>query len=227
MGRAVHIEVIYEDNHIIAVNKPAGVLVHSDDTGDETLVDAVKEYIKVRYKKPGDVFLGVIHRIDRPVSGVVILARTSKGLSRMNELFQKKAVEKRYLAVINKVPEKLDGKLEHYIYRDKSKNISRIHQSDKKGAKHAVLSYKYKEGLSGYHMLEVFPKTGRSHQIRLQLSSMGTPIVGDLKYGYNVPNNDRSICLHCESMSFIHPVKKEPVTISADVPSFQIWRLFK
>lgn len=226
MARTKHVQIIYEDNHLIAVNKPAGVSVHSDESGDETLVDVVKAYIKKEYNKPGDVFLGVIHRIDRPVSGVVIFARTSKALTRMNDLLKKREIKKVYLAIVRSIPENLEGSLEHYLYKDTKKNRARIHQSDKKGAKLSRLTYKYTSGMSGFHMLEVRPETGRSHQIRIQLASMGTPIVGDLKYGFSNPNQDKSICLHCKEMSFIHPVKKEPISIRARVPRFQIWDLF-
>lgn len=226
MSKAIHIDVIYEDNHLIAVNKPAGVLVHSDKTGDDTLTDAIKRYIKIKYEKPGDVFLGVIHRLDRPVSGVVVFARTSKGLSRMNKIFQDRKVKKTYLAIVNKIPDDLSGTLTHYLYKDGTKNVARVHQSDKRGAKLSELSYTYKEGLSGYHLLEINPKTGRPHQIRIQLSSMGTPIVGDLKYGYESPTVDQSICLHCESLEFIHPVKKEPIKLYAPMPRKQYWDFF-
>jgi len=228
MGKAkeVHVKIIYEDNHFIAVNKPAGVLVHSDETGDSTLADAVKMYIKDRYNKPGDVFLGVIHRLDRPVSGVTLFARTSKGLSRMNRLFQERKVEKNYVAIINKRPEPLEATLTDYLYKDKSKNVSRIHQSDRKGAKKSTLDYSLRAGINGYYLLNVNPITGRPHQIRVQLSAQGFPIVGDLKYGYPRPTQDKSICLHCEKLSFIHPVKNEPVTIEADLPTTEYWSFF-
>ncbi len=226
MAKQINIEVVYEDNHLIAVNKPANVLVHGDETGDATLVDAVKEYIKIRYDKPGDVFLGVIHRIDRPVSGVVVFARTSKALSRMNRLFQKKEISKEYLAIVNKSPEVLSGTLKHYIAKDKKKNIARIHKSDRKGAKLSVLDYRLLAGLNGYYLLEVLPRTGRSHQIRVQLAALGCPIVGDRKYGYPRPTQDFSICLHCHKMSFVHPVKKDRVVIEADIPSKQYWDFF-
>lgn len=222
----IHVEVIYEDNHLIAVNKPAGVLVHGDDTGDVTLADAVKEYIKIRYKKPGDVFLGVIHRLDRPVSGVVVFARTSKALTRMNQLFKERAIQKTYYAIVNQTPDPLEGKLVHYITKDHKKNVAKASLNAKKGGKKATLSYELFKGLDGYYLLKVFPDTGRPHQIRVQLASMGCPIVGDLKYGFSRWNEDRSICLHCKSLEFIHPVKKEPVKIEADVPNWVFWKLF-
>lgn len=227
MSKAVHINVIYEDNHLIAVNKPAGVLVHADKTGDECLEEAIKQYIKHKYDKPGDVFLGVIHRLDRPVSGVVVFARTSKALSRMNKLFQDRKVDKQYIAIVNHIPHDLEGTLTHYLKKDTNRNIARAYHKEVKGGKKSTLDYEYKSGLNGYHLLEVRPHTGRPHQIRVQLSSMGTPIVGDLKYGYNTPTQDASICLHCSSLKFIHPVKKEPLTLSAPMPKKQYWNIFR
>ena len=224
--KEVHIQVIYEDNHLIAVNKPAGVLVHGDETGDLTLVDAVKDYIKHRYKKPGDVFLGVIHRIDRPVSGVVLFARTSKGLTRMNKLFQDRKVSKHYLAVVNKKPDPLDGTLTNFLIKDNAKNVSRVQKSAKKGAKESITKYSLRMGLSGYFLLDVTPVTGRPHQIRIQLANAGCPIVGDLKYGYSRPTQNKSICLHCNKLSFEHPIKKEHITIKADMPKKEYWSFF-
>jgi len=228
MGRQkdIHIQVIYEDNHYIAVNKPAGVLVHGDETGDYTLADAVKGYIKDRYAKPGDVFLGVIHRLDRPVSGVVLFARTSKGLARMNKLFQERKVTKEYLAIVNKRPNPLEGKLVNYLAKDTRKNVARVHESEKKGAKKSMTAYKLIAGLNGYFLLKVLPISGRPHQIRIQLAHHGSPIVGDLKYGYSRPTQDRSICLHCNKLSFEHPIKKTHVEIEADMPTKEYWSFF-
>lgn len=224
--KEIHIQVIYEDNHYIAVNKPAGVLVHGDETGDFTLADAVKGYIKDRYKKPGDVFLGVIHRIDRPVSGVVLFARTSKGLTRMNRLFQERKVSKKYLAVVNQKPDPLEGTLTHFLAKDNKKNVARVHKSEKKGAKNSITEYKLIAGLSGYFLLEINPITGRPHQIRIQLATHGCPIVGDLKYGYSRPTQNKSICLHCSKLSFEHPIKKTHIEIEADMPTKEYWRFF-
>ena len=226
MGKETYVQIIYEDNHLIAVNKPAGVLVHGDETGDYTLVDAVKGYIKDRYNKPGDVFLGVIHRLDRPVSGVVLFARTSKGLARMNKLFQERKVTKQYLAIVNKRPEPLEGKIIDFLAKDAKKNVARVHKSDRKGAKKSITEYKLEAGLNGYFLLKVNPITGRPHQIRVQLSNHGCPIVGDLKYGYSRPTQNRSICLHCNKLSFEHPIKKVPVEIEADMPEKEYWRFF-
>ena len=224
--KETEIEIIYEDNHFIAVNKPAGVLVHGDETGDETLVDAIKAYIKKEYKKPGDVFLGVIHRIDRPVSGVVMFAKTSKGLARMNKLFQERKVTKSYLAIINKKPEPLNGKIENYLSKDSKKNKAHVHTSSKKGGKLSTTEYKLLAGLNGYYFLEVNPITGRPHQIRIHLAFKGTPIVGDLKYGYSRPNQDKSICLHCQWLSFVHPVTGKKIKLRADMPTKEYWSFF-
>lgn len=218
--------VIYEDNHIIAINKPAGALVHGDITGDATLSDAVKQYIKIRYNKPGDVFLGVIHRLDRPVSGVVVFARTSKALVRMNQMMQDKTIAKTYLAICNTRPEELSGRLVHHISKDESTNIVKAYASKKSGTKEAILTYELKKELDGRVLLEVHPLTGRPHQIRAQLSKINCPIAGDLKYGAAQPLHDKSIALHCAEMSFIHPVKNEPVSIKADPPKIMPWNIF-
>jgi 23S rRNA pseudouridine1911/1915/1917 synthase len=218
--------VIYEDNHIIAINKPAGALVHGDETGDKTLADAVKQYIKIRYNKPGDVFLGVIHRLDRPVSGVVIFARTSKALVRMNKMMQEKAISKKYIAIVSARPDELSGTLTHHISKDEVKNTVRAYASKKPGTKEAVLNYLLKGELDGKILLEVEPLTGRPHQIRAQLSKINCPIVGDLKYGATYPLQDKSIALHCIQMSFLHPVGNEPIVIKAEPPHIFPWNTF-
>lgn len=223
-------QILHEDNHLIAVNKPAGWLVQGDETGDTPLSEWVKRYIKDRYKKPGAVFLGVIHRLDRPVSGVVIFARTSKALERMNKLFADREIEKTYLAITGERPSPIEGHLTHYILKDKSRNLAKAYDQvgrRTKDAKKADLDYKLIGGLGHHHLLEVKPITGRPHQIRVQLASIGCPIRGDLKYGHPLANEDASISLHCRNLSFIHPVKKEPVTITADMPDNQMWRLFE
>jgi 23S rRNA pseudouridine1911/1915/1917 synthase len=218
--------VIHEDNHLIAINKPVGALVHGDETGDKTLSDAVKEYIKIRYKKPGDVFLGVIHRLDRPVSGVVIFARTSKALIRMNKMLQDKLIQKKYYAIVSTRPDELSATLVHHISKDETKNIVKAYASKKSGTKEAILKYVQKGELDGKVLLEVEPLTGRPHQIRAQLSKINCPIVGDLKYGAEYPLPDKSIALHCAQMSFEHPVTKEQVVIQANQPSTFPWRTF-
>lgn len=225
----IRLQVIYEDNHLIAVNKPAGVLVQGDETGDIPMSDIVKKYIKDRYNKPGDVFLGVIHRIDRPVSGVVIFARTSKALERMSQLFRDREIEKTYWAITSQRPEPLEGHLKHFILKDKTKNQAKAYDrmsNRAKDAKEADLDYKMLAQIGSHVLLEVKPQTGRPHQIRVQLATIGCPIRGDVKYGFPVGNDDGSICLHCRSLSFVHPVKKERVTITADPPETMFWNYF-
>ena len=225
------LEVIFEDNHLIAVNKPAGVLVQGDETGDKPLCDYVKDYIKARYGKPGDVFLGVCHRIDRPVSGAVIFARTSKALERMNKLFADREIDKKYWAVVNERPDPLEGTLVHYLDKDRDKNITKALDAPSRrhpDAKRSELTYALICSMGDQHVLEVHPQTGRSHQIRAQLSKIGLPIRGDVKYGARSPNVDASICLHCRSMSFIHPTLKTPVVITADTPKKETaWQIFE
>jgi 23S rRNA pseudouridine1911/1915/1917 synthase len=223
------IQVIYEDNHLIAINKPAGWLVQGDETGDLPLTEFVKDYIKRRYNKPGEVFLGVIHRLDRPVSGVVVYARTSKGLARMNKLFQDRMVQKEYVAVVENRPQELEGTLVHYLSKNKERNITNAFNKQRyKNTKRSELSYKYIGGLADHHLLHIRPITGRSHQIRVQLSKMGCPIKGDKKYGASKFNTDSGVIhLHSNKLSFIHPIKKEPVVIEADVPEKdQIWQMY-
>jgi 23S rRNA pseudouridine1911/1915/1917 synthase len=222
-------QVLHEDNHLIAVNKPAGWLVQADDTGDLPMSEYVKRYIKDRYDKPGAVFLGTIHRLDRPVSGALIYARTSKGLERMNKVFRERAIEKVYYAVVGIRPEPHEGHLTDYIYKDRSRNVAKALDrvsNRHKDAKKSDLDYKLLASIGDNHLLEVRPQTGRPHQIRVQLSKIGCPIRGDIKYGFPAPNYDGSIHLHCRSLSFIHPIKQEPVEITADPPREQIWNLF-
>jgi 23S rRNA pseudouridine1911/1915/1917 synthase len=221
------LEVLYEDNHIIAVNKPSGMLVQGDDTGDLPLVDVVKEYIKFRYKKPGDVFLGVVHRIDRPVSGVVIYARTSKALERLNAMFAGREMEKVYWAVCTARPDPLEATLVHYLVKDTTKNITHAYDRERKGTKRCELSYALIAELGSHYMVRVEPLTGRSHQIRSQLGKIGSPIRGDLKYGASAPMDDASIMLHARELRFVHPVKKEDILIVAPVPKFTLWRQFE
>ncbi len=208
-------DILYEDNHLIAVNKPAGSLSQGDITGDSPILEEVREYLKVKYKKPGNVFLGLIHRIDRPVSGVLIFARTTKALSRMNNLFAKRGVQKTYWALTAKTPPKKEDTLVNHMYKDSRKNQSFVCPSSKFGSKEAELSYKHILSLDKYNLLEVKPKTGRPHQIRVQLANIGCVIKGDLKYGAPRSNPDASISLHAYKLEFIHPVKKEPIVIKA------------
>ncbi len=224
------LQILHEDNHLIAVNKPAGWLVQGDITGDTPLSEYVKTYIKLRYKKPGDVFLGTIHRLDRPVSGVVIFARTTKALIRMNELFKNRLVEKTYYAITAERPDPIQGHLTHYILKDKSKNVAKAYDkvgNRTKDAKKSDLDYELIGEVGNLHLLKINPLTGRPHQIRVQMASMGCPIWGDLKYGFRKANQDGSIHLHCRSLAFEHPVKKEPVYIEANPPNEQLWNEFK
>lgn len=219
------LQVIFEDNHLIAVNKPAGLLVHGDETGDVTLEDLVKDYIKIRYGKPGDVYLATLHRIDRPTSGVVIFGRTSKAAERMTKLFQEHQINKSYLVITTSRPEPLSGRLKHYLVKNTDNNTVRAYSKEKSGSKEAIMDYEFVGQLDRSHiLLKVNIITGRSHQIRAQLSKIGCIIQGDLKYGAEQPNPDRSISLHCRSLSFIHPVLKETIVIKADVPNNPLWR---
>ncbi|NNE28415.1 MAG: RluA family pseudouridine synthase [Saprospiraceae bacterium] len=225
-----HLEVIYEDNHLIAINKPAGVLVQGDQTGDTPISEEVKFYIKHRYNKPGDVYLGVIHRLDRPVSGALIFARTSKGLTRMNALFQQREIQKRYLAISKWHPDELNGRIETFLFKDKSKNKVRLMDKPSNrtpNAKKAITEYRLLSEVDGNYLYEVNPITGRPHQIRAHMQSVGAPLKGDLRYGAKKALTDASICLHCFELSFVHPVKKEPVTIKANIPKHQEWNRFK
>jgi 23S rRNA pseudouridine1911/1915/1917 synthase len=221
------LEVLFEDNHLLAINKPVGVLVQGDETGDRPLVEDAKAYIKQKYQKPGDVFLGVVHRLDRPVSGVVVFARTSKALSRMNELFRDRRTEKVYWAVVEKAPSPPSGTLVHWLLKDEKRNKTTVYRQETTGALRSELSYAHLTSSGGLHLLEVRPLTGRSHQIRAQLSTLGCPILGDLKYGSGSPTGDGSIALHARQLSFLHPVKKESIIIRADVPDQSWWSPFR
>lgn len=220
-------EIIYEDNHIIAVNKACGEIVMIDQTGDTPMLDAVKQYIKEKYDKPGDVFLGLPHRIDRPTSGIVLMARTSKTLTRFNKMFQKKdQIKKTYWAVVDAAPIPREGTLEHWITRSREKNKSFAHSFQAEDSKHAILHYRWVAQSENYHLLEIELVTGRHHQIRAQLSRIGIHIKGDLKYGFPRSNPDGGIHLHARRIEFIHPVKKEPVVIVAAPPDEPLWNAF-
>ena len=219
--------VIYEDNHLIAVNKRAGDITQADKTGDAPMGDAIKEFLKKKYNKPGEVYLGVIHRLDRPVSGVVLFAKTSKALSRMNELFRERETKKIYWAVVNNKPPKESDTLVHWLKKNEKLNKSFVVQKDAKDALRAELEYKLIASSDNYHLVEVLLHTGRHHQIRVQLSAIGCIIKGDLKYGSRRSNNDASIHLHARSLEFTHPVKNEPVKIIADPPEESLWNYFK
>ncbi len=219
-------DILYEDNHLIAVNKKARQIVQGDKTGDLPLSALVKTYIKKKYHKLGEVYIGVPHRLDRPVSGVIIFAKTSKALTRLNELFKNKTVTKKYYAIIDKHPPKKEDKLEGYIYRDTKKNKSFVKKKNESDTKFASLSYKLISKSEKFFLLEIDLHTGRHHQIRCQLADIGCPIRGDLKYGYQRANKNMGINLHAIELSFIHPVKKELITINAPLPEENIWKVF-
>ena len=215
------LEVLYEDNHIIAINKKSGDIVQGDKTGDAPLSDFVKAYIKKKYNKPGEVFLGTIHRLDRPTSGVVLYARTSKALTRMNEQFREKQVQKTYWAVVDNAPTNDSGTLENYLLKNQKQNKSYVTKAE--DGKHAALDFKLLKKLDNFFHLEIKPKTGRHHQIRVQLAHIGCIIKGDLKYGAKRSNKDASIHLLAQKLEFLHPVKKEPIKIVAPAPKDSIW----
>jgi 23S rRNA pseudouridine1911/1915/1917 synthase len=218
--------VLYEDNHLLVINKPAGVLVQGDATGDIPLVEIAKEYIGKKFNKPGDVFLGVVHRLDRPVSGVVVFARTSKALERMNALFRDRETQKTYWALVHAKPARNEGTLVHWLVKDEKKNKTTAYSRENPNGSRSELKYKVIANKNGYYLVEVNPITGRPHQIRVQLASMGCPIVGDVKYGSVISSPDGSIGLHARKLSFIHPVKKEPLVISAKLPQNDWWKPF-
>lgn len=218
--------VLYEDNHLIAVNKSSSEIVQGDKTGDEPLSETIKKYIKEKYNKPGDVYLGVTHRLDRPVSGVVLFARTSKALARLNEMFKTQQVKKTYWAIVKNKPANPEGRLEHYLVRNEKQNKSYAHDKIVPNAKKAALKYKLIGQSDTFFLLEIELETGRHHQIRCQLAKMGCPIKGDLKYGFPRSNPNGGISLHARSVEFIHPVSKEQVSITAPVPEDEkLWEV--
>ena len=218
-----NLQILYEDNHLIVVNKRVGDIVQGDKTGDKPLSDVVKEYIKDKYNKPGEVFLGVVHRLDRPTSGIVVFARTSKALSRMNELFSNRETNKTYWAIVKNKPEKTEEKLIHHLKRNEKNNTSKAHLKEVPESKLASLDYKIIKQLNNYFALEIHLHTGRHHQIRAQLSAINCPIKGDLKYGFDRSNPDGGIHLHARKLVFYHPVSKENIEIVAPVPNDVIW----
>ena len=219
-------EILFEDNHLIAVNKKPSEIVQGDKTGDEPLSEKVKEYLRKKYNKPGNVYCGVAHRIDRPVSGVVIFAKTSKALVRLNEMFRDKEVKKTYWAVVKNKPNPESGHLVHYLKKNQQKNMSRAFDKETEDALKADLEYKLLASSDNYFLLEINPHTGRHHQIRVQLAAIGCPIKGDIKYGFRRTNEDASIHLHARKAEFIHPVRKEPVIITANPPDEVLWNEF-
>jgi 23S rRNA pseudouridine1911/1915/1917 synthase len=219
-----NLQVLYEDNHIIVVNKRVGDIVQGDKTGDKPLSEVVKEYIKDKYNKPGEVFLGVVHRLDRPTTGIVVFARTSKALTRLNELFKNRETQKTYWAVVKNKPEQKSATLVHYLKRNEKTNTSKAYIKEVPDSKQASLDYTIIKELNNYTALEINLHTGRHHQIRSQLAAISSPIKGDLKYGFDRSNPDGGIHLHARKLRFIHPVSKEQLEIVAPVPDDVIWK---
>ena len=220
--------ILYEDNHLIIINKRIGELVHSDVTGDVSLEDKVKDYLKTKYNKPGEVFLGVVHRVDRPVSGIVIFARTSKSLARMNKMFQEKQITKTYLAIVKNLPPEEKGTLIHYITRNTKSNRSYARCTEGRGSKKAVLHYRLISSSDRYYLLEINLETGRHHQIRCQLAAVGCSVRGDLKYGYPRSNPNGGISLHARQIKFKHPVKDDDINLTAPLPEDdKLWKAFE
>lgn len=217
-------EVIYEDNHLIAVNKSCGEIVQGDKTGDQPLSESLKIWLKEKYNKPGNVFVGVTHRLDRPVSGIVLFAKTSKALARLNDMFRTGAIKKTYWAIVKRYPSKPEGELTHWLVRNEKQNKSYAYDTEQPNSKKAILHYKLIARSENYFLLEIDLKTGRHHQIRCQLAKMGCPIKGDLKYGFERSNKDGGISLHARSAAFTHPVSKQEITIVAPVPNDPLWK---
>lgn len=219
-----NLQILHEDNHIIVVNKRVGDIVQGDKTGDKPLSEVVKEYIKEKYNKPGDVYLGVVHRLDRPTTGIVVFAKTSKALTRLNDLFKNRETQKTYWAVVKNKPPKTEDKLVHFLKRNEKNNTSKAHIKEVPESKAASLDYRIIKELNNYFALEINLHTGRHHQIRAQLSAIRCPIKGDLKYGFDRSNPDGGIHLHARKLTFIHPVSKESLEIIAPVPDDVIWK---
>ena len=221
------IEILFEDNHLIILNKKSGDIVQGDKTGDTPLSEKVKSYIKEKYKKPGEVFLGVVHRIDRPVTGIVLFARTSKAAERLSELFRAREISKTYWAVVKNKPPKDADRLIHFLKKNEQQNKSYASLKESPGSLKSELDYKLAAQSDRYFLLEVHPLTGRHHQIRAQLAAAGCPIKGDLKYGFDRSNPDGSIHLHARGIDFIHPVSKEKISMIAPVPDEKVWKIFE
>lgn len=221
------LQVLFEDNHLIIVNKHSGDIVQADKTGDIPLAEKVKDYLKEKYNKPGAVFLGIPHRIDRPTTGIVIFCRNSRSLERMNEKFKEKAIKKTYWAIVRNKPPSDSGKLVHFLKRNEQQNKSYASDLEKPGARRAELDYKVIGNSDRYFLLEIDLQTGRHHQIRAQLAKIGLPIKGDLKYGYERSNEDGSISLHARKVEFRHPSSKDLVSVIADVPKEKLWKYFE
>lgn len=220
------IEVLYEDNHLIAINKKSSDLSQKDKTGDSSIDSEVKKYLAEKYNKPGEVFLGIVHRLDRPVGGVMLFARTSKALERLNEIFRTREVKKTYLAIVAERPPEDEGVLNNFLKKNEQQNKTYVYENEVKGSKSASLSYRLAGRSDRYFLLEIELHSGRHHQIRAQLAKIGCPVKGDLKYGYPRSNEDGSISLFARRLEFLHPVKKEKLTITAKFPKGDVWKLF-
>lgn len=221
------LEILYEDNHLIAINKPNGILVHADDTGDTSLEEILKEYIKEKYAKPGNVFLQPCHRIDRPVSGALIFAKTGKGKDRMRQLFTDRKVDKTYLALTDRCPDPYEADLENWMYKDKAKNVVEVIKGDRPGAVRARSKYKTLGQVGKYYLVRLHPISGKSHQLRVHMSFVGSPILGDVKYRGASIHDPSSLMLHCRKMEFIHPIQKVPVVIAAGLPKTGVWGRYR
>ena len=219
-----NLQIIYEDNHLIIINKRAGDIVQGDKTRDKSLSEITKEYLKHKYDKKGNVFLGVVHRIDRPTTGIVVFAKTSKALSRLNRMFANKQVEKTYWAIVKNKLVKKEDTLIHWLKKNPKNNKSSVYEREIPNSKKGILNYTVRKELENYSLLEISLKTGRHHQIRAQLSKIGLPIKGDLKYGFDRSNKDGGIHLHARKIEFIHPVKKEPILVLAPLPNDSVWK---
>ncbi|MCL2650541.1 MAG: RluA family pseudouridine synthase [Candidatus Azobacteroides sp.] len=219
-------EVVYEDNHLIAVNKTCSEIVQGDKTGDKPLSEIVGQWLKEKYNKPGNVFVGVTHRLDRPVSGLILFAKTSKALARLNEMFRNGEIKKTYWAIVKDKPEEVEAELIHYMVKNERQNKSFAYDMEKPGSKKAILHYKVIAQSDNYFLLEIDLKTGRHHQIRCQLAKIGCPVKGDLKYGFPRSNPDGGISLHARRVKFIHPVSQQEIEIVAPVPDEKLWKMF-
>ncbi len=223
LSNKYNLQVLYEDNHIIIVNKRTGDIVQGDKTGDKPLSDVVKDYLKDKYNKPGNVYLGVVHRLDRPTTGIVLFSKTSKALPRLNKLFAEKKANKTYWALVKNLPNNTEGTLVHWLKKNPKNNKSTAYIKETEGSKKAILHYSILKALDNYVLLEISLETGRHHQIRSQLASIGCPIKGDLKYGFDRSNKDGSISLHARKLEFIHPVSNESISVVAPLPKNPVW----
>jgi len=223
----IDLEIIYEDNHLIAINKPNGLLVHTDNTGDTSLEDILREYLREKYQKPGNVFLQSCHRLDRPVSGALIFAKTSKGKERMRQLFTDRKVDKTYFALVTRCPDPFEGDLQNWMYKDRNKNIVEIVKGERVGTVKARTVYKTLGKIDRFYLVRLNPITGKSHQLRVHMSFIGSPIFGDVKYGGLSMHDPNAFLLHCRKMEFIHPIQKVPIVLKAELPNLIWWKKYK